>query len=148
MQTSEREGSGPEVSPGVMSEALPESPPAPAKSPAFDLFNLVLSYKRLEVYLEPLKDAGDGIRYLLRYRLFRIALIRWAFCLPAVLLCWPLCSSWAVISLLVRSSSGRSFGLLGSLHVQPRRGRHWKPSGFSPRLLLCGSISSYLRTAS
>ncbi|XP_057362174.1 protrudin isoform X2 [Manis pentadactyla] len=69
MQTSEREGSGPEVSPGVMPEALPESPPAPAKSPAFDLFNLVLSYKRLEVYLEPLKDAGDGIRYLLRWQM-------------------------------------------------------------------------------
>lgn len=66
MQTSEREGSGPEVSPSVMPEAPLESPPAPTKSPAFDLFNLVLSYKRLEIYLEPLKDAGDGVRYLLR----------------------------------------------------------------------------------
>ncbi|KAK7807341.1 hypothetical protein U0070_010881 [Myodes glareolus] len=28
------------------------------ESTAFDLFNLVLSYKRLEIYLEPLKDAG------------------------------------------------------------------------------------------
>uniref|UniRef100_A0A8C5XAT0 Protrudin n=1 Tax=Microcebus murinus TaxID=30608 RepID=A0A8C5XAT0_MICMU len=65
MQTSEPEGSGPEVGPGVMPEALPESPPVPTKSPAFDLFNLVLSYKRLEIYLEPLKDAGDGVRYLL-----------------------------------------------------------------------------------
>uniref|UniRef100_A0A5F5PHY4 Protrudin n=1 Tax=Equus caballus TaxID=9796 RepID=A0A5F5PHY4_HORSE len=65
MQTSEREGCGPEVSPSVMPEAPPESPPAPTKSPAFDLFNLVLSYKRLEIYLEPLKDAGDGVRYLL-----------------------------------------------------------------------------------
>uniref|UniRef100_A0ABI7WSX9 Protrudin n=1 Tax=Felis catus TaxID=9685 RepID=A0ABI7WSX9_FELCA len=65
MQTSEREGSGPEVSPSVMPEAPLESPPAPTKSPAFDLFNLVLSYKRLEIYLEPLKDAGDGVRYLL-----------------------------------------------------------------------------------
>uniref|UniRef100_A0A8D2D6G0 Protrudin n=1 Tax=Sciurus vulgaris TaxID=55149 RepID=A0A8D2D6G0_SCIVU len=63
MQTSE--GTGPEVSPSVMPEALPDSPPAPTKSPAFDLFNLVLSYKRLEIYLEPLKDAGDGVRYLL-----------------------------------------------------------------------------------
>uniref|UniRef100_A0A8C8ZBH2 Protrudin n=1 Tax=Prolemur simus TaxID=1328070 RepID=A0A8C8ZBH2_PROSS len=65
MQMSEPEGSGPEVSPSVMPEALPESPPVPTKSPAFDLFNLVLSYKRLEIYLEPLKDAGDGVRYLL-----------------------------------------------------------------------------------
>ncbi|ELW49323.1 Protrudin [Tupaia chinensis] len=51
-----------------MAEPSSESPPAPAKSPAFDLFNLVLSYKRLEIYLEPLKDAGDGVRYLLRWQ--------------------------------------------------------------------------------
>ncbi|XP_006157408.1 protrudin isoform X2 [Tupaia chinensis] len=68
MQTPEREGSGPEASPSVMAEPSSESPPAPAKSPAFDLFNLVLSYKRLEIYLEPLKDAGDGVRYLLRWQ--------------------------------------------------------------------------------
>ncbi|XP_037660459.1 protrudin isoform X2 [Choloepus didactylus] len=68
MQTSEREGCCLEGSPSVMSEASPESPPAPTKSPAFDLFNLVLSYKRLEIYLEPLKDAGDGVRYLLRWQ--------------------------------------------------------------------------------
>ncbi|XP_006880114.1 PREDICTED: protrudin isoform X4 [Elephantulus edwardii] len=58
MQVSDREGSGPEVSPSVMPEAPPEPPPVPTKPPAFDLFNLVLSYKRLEIYLEPLKDAG------------------------------------------------------------------------------------------
>ncbi|KAF6112374.1 zinc finger FYVE-type containing 27 [Phyllostomus discolor] len=68
MQSSEREGCGSEASPSVMPEAPLESPPAPAKSPAFDLFNLVLSYKRLEIYLEPLKDAGDGVRYLLRWQ--------------------------------------------------------------------------------
>ncbi|KAM4851665.1 protrudin isoform 6-T6 [Thomomys bottae] len=69
MQTSEREGSGPEMSPNVMPEALPESLPPPTKTAAaFDLFNLVLSYKRLEIYLEPLKDAGDGVRYLLRWQ--------------------------------------------------------------------------------
>ncbi|KAM6185450.1 protrudin [Rhynchocyon petersi] len=68
MQMSEREGSGPEVSPSVMPEAPPESPPVLAKPPAFDLFNLVLFYKRLEIYLEPLKDAGDGVRYLLRWQ--------------------------------------------------------------------------------
>ncbi|XP_049620255.1 protrudin isoform X1 [Suncus etruscus] len=69
MQTAEREGSGPEASPSVTSEAPPESPPVPAKSPAFNLFNLVLSYKRLEMYLEPLRDAGDGVRYLLRWQM-------------------------------------------------------------------------------
>lgn len=88
MQSSEREGCGPEASPSVMPEAPLESPPAPAKSPAkspaFDLFNLVLSYKRLEIYLEPLKDAGDGVRYLLRYRLCRVALTCWVSCLPAL----------------------------------------------------------------
>nr|XP_020039482.1 protrudin isoform X5 [Castor canadensis] len=68
MQPSEREGSGPEVSPNMMPETLPESPHPPTKTPAFDLFNLVLSYKRLEIYLEPLKDAGDGVRYLLRWQ--------------------------------------------------------------------------------
>ncbi|XP_052618345.1 protrudin isoform X3 [Peromyscus californicus insignis] len=69
MQTAARDLSGPEVSPGVMPEVLSESPPAPTKSTAFDLFNLVLSYKRLEIYLEPLKDAGDGVRYLLRWQM-------------------------------------------------------------------------------
>ncbi|XP_023444136.2 protrudin isoform X2 [Dasypus novemcinctus] len=69
MQTSEREGCCLEASPSVMPEASPESPPAPTKSPAFDLFNLVLFYKRLEIYLEPLKDAGDGVRYLLRWQM-------------------------------------------------------------------------------
>ncbi|XP_053518428.1 protrudin isoform X1 [Artibeus jamaicensis] len=68
MQSSEHEGCGSEASPSAMPEAPLESPPAPAKSPAFDLFNLVLSYKRLEIYLEPLKDAGDGVRYLLRWQ--------------------------------------------------------------------------------
>ncbi|XP_045147220.1 protrudin isoform X2 [Echinops telfairi] len=69
MQTSDREGSGSEVSPSVMPEAPLESPPTSTKSPAFDLFNLVLSYKRLEIYLEPLRDAGDGVRYLLRWQM-------------------------------------------------------------------------------
>lgn len=83
MQTSDRDPSGPEVSPGVMPEVLSECPPAPTKSTAFDLFNLVLSYKRLEIYLEPLKDAGDGVRYLLRYRLYEL-LFLWSL-LPL----WP-----------------------------------------------------------
>uniref|UniRef100_A0A8C5VAQ6 Protrudin n=1 Tax=Microcebus murinus TaxID=30608 RepID=A0A8C5VAQ6_MICMU len=87
MQTSEPEGSGPEVGPGVMPEALPESPPVPTKSPAFDLFNLVLSYKRLEIYLEPLKDAGDGVRYLLRFYGALLGTVCMLYLLP---LCWVL----------------------------------------------------------
>ncbi|PNJ86883.1 ZFYVE27 isoform 4 [Pongo abelii] len=87
MQTSEREGSGPELSPSVMPEAPLESPPFPTKSPAFDLFNLVLSYKRLEIYLEPLKDAGDGVRYLLRFYGVLLGTICMLYLLP---LCWVL----------------------------------------------------------
>uniref|UniRef100_A0A8C7BLC3 Protrudin n=1 Tax=Neovison vison TaxID=452646 RepID=A0A8C7BLC3_NEOVI len=87
MQTSEREGSGPEVSPSVMPEAPLESPSAPTKSPAFDLFNLVLSYKRLEIYLEPLKDAGDGVRYLLRFYGALLGTVCMLYLLP---LCWVL----------------------------------------------------------
>nr|KAF6459814.1 zinc finger FYVE-type containing 27 [Rousettus aegyptiacus] len=87
MQTSEPEGCGPEASPSVMPEASPESPPAPTKSPAFDLFNLVLSYKRLEIYLEPLKDAGDGVRYLLRFYGALLGTVCVLYLLP---LCWVL----------------------------------------------------------
>ncbi|PNI82105.1 ZFYVE27 isoform 3 [Pan troglodytes] len=87
MQTSEREGSGPELSPSVMPEAPLESPPFPTKSPAFDLFNLVLSYKRLEIYLEPLKDAGDGVRYLLRFYGALLGTVCMLYLLP---LCWVL----------------------------------------------------------
>ncbi|XP_021571996.1 protrudin isoform X7 [Carlito syrichta] len=87
MQMSEHEGSGPEVSPSAMPEVPLESPPAPTKSPAFDLFNLVLSYKRLEVYLEPLKDAGDGVRYLLRFYGALLGTICMLYLLP---FCWVL----------------------------------------------------------
>ncbi|XP_055109118.1 protrudin isoform X18 [Symphalangus syndactylus] len=87
MQASEREGSGPELSPSVMLEAPLESPPFPTKSPAFDLFNLVLSYKRLEIYLEPLKDAGDGVRYLLRFYGALLGTVCMLYLLP---LCWVL----------------------------------------------------------
>ncbi|XP_028916686.1 protrudin isoform X2 [Ornithorhynchus anatinus] len=68
MHGTEREGTGAERSPTVMAEPHPDPSPTPVKSPAFDLFNLVLSYKRLEIYLEPVRDAGDGIRYLLRWQ--------------------------------------------------------------------------------
>lgn len=69
MQGPEREagGQGPEGGP-----APPEAQvelPAPPKSPAFDLFNLVVSSKRLEIYLEPLQDAWEGIRFLLRWQM-------------------------------------------------------------------------------
>uniref|UniRef100_A0A2K6GTZ2 Protrudin n=1 Tax=Propithecus coquereli TaxID=379532 RepID=A0A2K6GTZ2_PROCO len=87
MQTSEPEGSGLEVSPSMMPEALPEPPPVLTKSPAFDLFNLVLSYKRLEIYLEPLKDAGDGVRYLLRFYGALLGTVCMLYLLP---LCWVL----------------------------------------------------------
>lgn len=90
MQSSDRDLSGPEASPSVMPEVLSECSPAPTKSTAFDLFNLVLSYKRLEIYLEPLKDAGDGVRYLLRYRLQGLFFL-WALLSPwslAVLASW------------------------------------------------------------
>uniref|UniRef100_A0A8C3WLJ8 Protrudin n=1 Tax=Catagonus wagneri TaxID=51154 RepID=A0A8C3WLJ8_9CETA len=87
MQTSEREAYGLEVSPSVNPEASLESPPAPTKSPAFDLFNLVVSYKRLEIYLEPLKDAGDGVRYLLRFYGALLGTVCMLYLLP---LCWVL----------------------------------------------------------
>lgn len=139
MQPSEREGCGPEASPSVMPEAPLESPPAPAKSPTFDLFNLVLSYKRLEIYLEPLKDAGDGVRHLLRYRLGRVALTCWASCLPALWLCWPFrqwlgcpfCPGEGPLGLWAYSRPPLS-------QAQPRRGRHWEPSGLSLGFVLCG----------
>uniref|UniRef100_A0A7N4P4Z7 Protrudin n=1 Tax=Sarcophilus harrisii TaxID=9305 RepID=A0A7N4P4Z7_SARHA len=65
MQAVEQEGCGPEGTPTANPEAQPDSPPVPPKPPGLDLFNLVLFYKRLVLYFEPLKDAGDGILYLL-----------------------------------------------------------------------------------
>lgn len=103
MQTSDRDLSGPEASPSGMPEVLSESSPAPAKSTAFDLFNLVLSYKRLEIYLGPLKDAGDGVRYLLRYRLPLGSPVSLVFSSSG-----QLGSSWAVPSALVMISSGET----------------------------------------
>ncbi|XP_031812073.1 protrudin isoform X3 [Sarcophilus harrisii] len=68
MQAVEQEGCGPEGTPTANPEAQPDSPPVPPKPPGLDLFNLVLFYKRLVLYFEPLKDAGDGILYLLRWQ--------------------------------------------------------------------------------
>ncbi|XP_053548521.1 protrudin isoform X2 [Bombina bombina] len=53
----------------TMTEPGSESPQSTNKSQAFDLFNLVVSYKRIEIYLEPVKDTWDGIKYLLRWQM-------------------------------------------------------------------------------
>ncbi|NXP83043.1 ZFY27 protein, partial [Ramphastos sulfuratus] len=68
MQAAERDGAvgGPE---GAMAggEAPPEPSP-PKAAAAFDLLELVRSYRRLELYLEPLRDAAEAIRSLLRWQ--------------------------------------------------------------------------------
>ncbi|KAM5142377.1 protrudin isoform 2-T2 [Mantella aurantiaca] len=56
-----------DISP-TMTESRPESPQATNKAQAFDLFNLVIAYKRIELYLEPLRDAWDVLKYLLRWQ--------------------------------------------------------------------------------
>ncbi|XP_068114054.1 protrudin isoform X2 [Hyperolius riggenbachi] len=52
----------------TMTESRPESPQASGKTQTFDLFNLVVAYKRIEVYLEPVRDGWEGIKYLLRWQ--------------------------------------------------------------------------------
>lgn len=66
MQAVERDGAagGPEGAAGG-GEGLPEPSP-PKAAAAFDLLELVRSYRRLELYLEPLRDAAEGVRSLLR----------------------------------------------------------------------------------
>ncbi|KAM6104895.1 LOW QUALITY PROTEIN: protrudin-like [Pterocles gutturalis] len=68
MQAVERDGpaGGPEGAAGG-GEALPELSP-PKAAAAFDLLELVRSYRRLELYLEPLRDAAEGVRSLLRWQ--------------------------------------------------------------------------------
>ncbi|XP_018413900.1 PREDICTED: protrudin isoform X1 [Nanorana parkeri] len=73
MQATEKDalcsgGTGWSDSSPTMTDSRPESPQATNKTQAFDLFNLVVAYKRIEVYLEPLRDAWDVIRYLLRWQ--------------------------------------------------------------------------------
>lgn len=51
-----------------MTESQPGSPQVTSKSQAFDLFNLVVSYKRIEIYLEPVRDSWDTVKYLLRWQ--------------------------------------------------------------------------------
>ncbi|XP_041426511.1 zinc finger FYVE domain containing 27 L homeolog isoform X4 [Xenopus laevis] len=74
MQAAERDASslaGSSWSEGspTMTESHSESPQSTTKSRAFDLFNLVVSYKRIEIYLEPIKDSWEGIKYLLRWQM-------------------------------------------------------------------------------
>ncbi|XP_077114429.1 protrudin isoform X4 [Ranitomeya variabilis] len=73
MQATERDAASPgdtgwsEGMPS-MAESQPGSPQVASKSQAFDLFNLVVSYKRIEIYLEPVRDGWDTVRYLLRWQ--------------------------------------------------------------------------------
>ncbi|XP_017950744.1 protrudin isoform X7 [Xenopus tropicalis] len=74
MQPAERDASslgGSSWSEGspTMTESHSESPQSTTKVQAFDLFNLVVSYKRIEIYLEPIKDSWEGIKYLLRWQM-------------------------------------------------------------------------------
>ncbi|XP_072787278.1 protrudin isoform X4 [Taeniopygia guttata] len=68
MQPAERDGpaGGPEGAAGA-AEGPPEPSP-PKAAAAFDLLELVRSYRRLELYLEPLRDAAEGVRSLLRWQ--------------------------------------------------------------------------------
>ncbi|XP_053928176.1 protrudin isoform X2 [Cuculus canorus] len=72
MQAAERDAAagGPEAVAGG-AEAPPEPPlppPPPKAAAAFDLLELVRSYRRLELYLEPLRDAAGAVRGLLRWQ--------------------------------------------------------------------------------
>nr|XP_048713246.1 protrudin isoform X2 [Caretta caretta] len=69
MQVTEREAAGQGLEGGPAQPDAQMESPAPPKSPAFDLFSLVLSSKRLEMYLEPLGDAWEGIHFLLRWQM-------------------------------------------------------------------------------
>ncbi|XP_069467656.1 protrudin isoform X2 [Ambystoma mexicanum] len=74
MQTAEKDGAtvgvanGPEGSP-TKTDQQPEPSIGSTKCQAFDLFNLVVSYKKLEIYLEPLKDTWGGVKYLIRWQM-------------------------------------------------------------------------------
>lgn len=75
MQVSERDGgvsTGNGLDSTTASDAQQVSPSHP-KPPSLDLFNLVVSYKQLELYLEPLQDVAEGVWFLLRLVLFYTA---------------------------------------------------------------------------
>uniref|UniRef100_A0A8D0H4S1 Protrudin n=1 Tax=Sphenodon punctatus TaxID=8508 RepID=A0A8D0H4S1_SPHPU len=72
MQAQEREGPAAAGSGQDAAPASPDTqgePPTPVKAPAFDLFNLVVSYKRLELFLEPVQDVVDVGRFLLSWQM-------------------------------------------------------------------------------
>ncbi|XP_048362257.1 protrudin isoform X1 [Sphaerodactylus townsendi] len=71
MQVSEREG-GTTTGNGLDSPTATDTqpvPPSSPKPPSLDLFNLVVSYKRLELYLEPLQDIAEGVWFLLSWQM-------------------------------------------------------------------------------
>ncbi|XP_078499694.1 protrudin isoform X1 [Lissotriton helveticus] len=61
-------GNGPEGSPTTTDQQYDPSLGS-SKCQAFDLFNLVVSYKKLEMYLEPLKDTWEGMKYLIKWQM-------------------------------------------------------------------------------
>uniref|UniRef100_A0A8C5SCJ2 Protrudin n=1 Tax=Laticauda laticaudata TaxID=8630 RepID=A0A8C5SCJ2_LATLA len=71
MQVSERDGgasTGNGLDAATASDAQQVSPSHP-KPPSLDLFNLVVSYKQLELYLEPLQDVAEGVWFLLSWQM-------------------------------------------------------------------------------
>ncbi|XP_058044597.1 protrudin isoform X2 [Ahaetulla prasina] len=71
MQVSERDGgvsTGNGLDSATASDAQQVSPSHP-KPPSLDLFNLVVSYKQLELYLEPLQDVAEGVWFLLSWQM-------------------------------------------------------------------------------
>ncbi|XP_033883252.2 protrudin-like isoform X2 [Acipenser ruthenus] len=51
-------------------DAVPELPELHSPKPqTFDLFNMVISFKRMEIFLEPLTDIWELVKYILRWRM-------------------------------------------------------------------------------
>ncbi|KAF7253181.1 Protrudin [Varanus komodoensis] len=72
MQLSERESGGVTGGNGRDSPTAPDTQPvspSTPKPPSLDLFNLVVSYKQLELYLEPLQDIAEGVWFLLSWQM-------------------------------------------------------------------------------
>ncbi|XP_070609030.1 protrudin [Erythrolamprus reginae] len=71
MQVSERDG-GVSTGNGLDSATTPDAQqvsPSHPKPSSLDLFNLVVSYKQLELYLEPLQDVAEGMWFLLSWQM-------------------------------------------------------------------------------
>ncbi|XP_062988565.1 protrudin isoform X2 [Elgaria multicarinata webbii] len=106
MQVSEREGGGATTGNGLDSPTASDVPPvspSPPKPPSLDLFNLVVSYKRLELYVEPLQDVAEGVWFLLSWQM-------------------PLCSLLTCLGLnflLLTLSEAAWFGLFALLILVP-----------------------------